>query len=523
MSMSTKHGAADFHWIEGSPIAMASLFGPEHVLRDVNGAFCRLVGEDRAALVGHPLLAVVPSRDDEGASGALLDRVYRTGEAGTLADDPRAQPSTAFWTWWAWAIAAADGAGTAGVMVQVADTTEPRRLREIATQMNQELLLTSVRLHEQMETMQRLRQEDRTKDEFLAMLAHELRNPLNAIGAAAALIEARSEGQAALQKEVAIVMRQVRHTARLVEDLLDVSRITRGKLAVHPEPINLTEILRSAADAVLTQMEPTGRSLSCSMPPDPVWMSGDPARLEQVVGNLLNNAAKYSDPGGNISVTLRRETDWAVIEVADAGAGIAPAMLPRVFDLFSQEERSLDRARGGLGIGLALVKALVELHGGTVEAQSAGPGRGSAFIVRLPVTPAREASPPASDPTPTPTLNILLAEDNADAAAALGDVLEMWGQTVRITHDGAETIEAARQCPPDLVLLDIGLPKMDGYEVARALRSCPETASVFLVALTGYGREDDRRRAQEAGFDRHLVKPVDFVELKAILVAAARR
>jgi CheY-like chemotaxis protein len=401
--------------------------------------------------------------------------------------------------------------------VQVTDMTEDHNFREMAARMNQELMTTSVRLHEQTVAMA---EADRAKDEFLAMLGHELRNPLGAISNAAQLVRMQIAGQDHLEKPVTIIIRQVRHTARLVEDLLDVSRISHGKLSLRKERVALCDILRKSEDVARPLMDLAGCTFSVSTPAQPIWIDGDAARLEQIIGNLLNNAAKYTEPGGTVSVTLRREADHGVITVRDTGVGIAPAALPRIFDLFVQEDRSRNLSRGGLGIGLTLAKSLAEMHGGTVGVESGGLKRGSTFTVRLPVSPERETARRAGDARrkeKTASLQILLVDDNVNAAQTLARILEMWGHTVRMAHDGPSAIDIARQDAPDVVLLDLGLPIMDGYEVARALRAMPGLERVRVLALTGYGADADRSRALEAGFDDYLVKPVDFRELQGTL------
>jgi signal transduction histidine kinase/CheY-like chemotaxis protein len=362
------------------------------------------------------------------------------------------------------------------------------------------------------------------KDEFLAMLAHELRNPLAPILNAMQVIQIRGTDDPALQRAGDVVQRQGRHMARLLDDLLDVSRITHGKIELRKEPVDLAAVVENALQTSRPFIEAGQHEVSICLPPEPLRVEADPTRLEQVITNLLNNAAKYTESGGCIWVTAQREGDDAVVRVRDTGVGISPALLPHVFDLFTQASRPLDRPQGGLGIGLTLVRRLVELHGGSVEADSAGPGRGSEFVVHLPASPearlerpetARRAAPVGERPR-----RVLLVEDNLDAAQTLAELLESWGHEVRVALDGAAALEAARDASPEVVLLDIGLPGMDGYEVARRLREQAGRAGLLLVAVTGYGQAEDRRCAREAGFDQHLTKPVDLAELEQLLAAA---
>ena len=364
----------------------------------------------------------------------------------------------------------------------------------------------------------KLERADRTKDEFLAMLAHELRNPLGAISNVAELIDLRTEDQDTLRKPVEILKRQVRHTTRLVDDLLDVSRITGGKFELRKETMDLVEALRRAAETARPKMDVHRHSFTVDLPTGPVWMDADPVRLVQVVGNLLNNAAKYTDPGGAITLSLSVQGIAAEIHIQDNGNGISPEMLPRIFNLYAQEDRSFTRSSGGLGIGLTLVKTLVEMHGGSVTASSEGPGRGSSFTIRLSVLESAVETPERPvDPLEVRSLKILLVEDNEDAAEIVADILRLFGHQVFVARDGPTAIEIALEVRPGMVLLDIGLPGMDGYEVARALRARADLAQPRLVALTGYGQEEDRLRSRDAGFDHHLVKPLDLTLLRNIL------
>jgi signal transduction histidine kinase/CheY-like chemotaxis protein len=365
---------------------------------------------------------------------------------------------------------------------------------------------------------------DRRKDEFLAMLAHELRNPLAPMLNAVEIMRARPNRSVG-QRVREVMVRQVRHMARLVDDLLDVSRITRGKAELRIEQAVLQTIVERAVETARPLIESREHALSVALPSEPLPLEADPTRLEQVLVNLLNNAAKYTDRGGRIQVEVEREASEAVVRVRDTGIGIAPELLPHVFDLFTQAEQSLDRAHGGLGIGLALVERLVTMHGGRVEAHSDGSGHGSEFIVHLQLleNPPREEFPLEEVTDSGRRLRVLVVEDNVDAAQTLGDLLDLWGHQVQVVYEGHTALEVALQVLPEAVLLDIGLPGMDGYEVARRLREQPSLQHVLLVALTGYGQEADRRRSQEAGFDHHLVKPVDPEEMRLLLAGIWER
>jgi signal transduction histidine kinase/ActR/RegA family two-component response regulator len=366
------------------------------------------------------------------------------------------------------------------------------------------------------------READRQKDEFLAMLSHELRNPLAPIVTALELMKLR--GSDAFANERAIISRNVKHIVRLVDDLLDVARITRGKIELHPELCEVSEVIAAAVEMMSPLLEARAQTLTISAPSRGLPVMADPARLSQAIANLLANANKYTEAGGRIQIVAAVDGSEAVVSVSDSGIGIAPDTLPRVFDLFVQDKRALDRTQGGLGIGLTVVKALVELHGGSVSAQSAGLGRGSEFTLRLPLAPhealasARRAPPssPAVDAGSREPLRVLVVDDNADAANVLQQSLCAFGHDVRVAHDGVSALAAAAGFEPDLVLVDIGLPGMDGYELAGHLRrlASPPTR---MVALTGYGRAEDYRRSREAGFDEHVVKPMDIETLRAVI------
>jgi CheY-like chemotaxis protein len=361
----------------------------------------------------------------------------------------------------------------------------------------------------------------RCRDEFLAMLAHELRNPLAAVRNAVQVLRLAGRFEPPQARSLEVIDRQARHMARMLDDLLDVSRIVHGKIKLRREPVDLAQVLADAVEASRPSLDTCDHRLTRRGPAGPLFVEGDATRLEQVFVNLLNNAARYTPPGGNVGLEVEPAGDRVRVRVCDDGEGIAPDMLGRVFDLFTQADKSLARAKGGLGIGLTLVKRLVELHGGAVAAASDGPGRGSAFTVTLPLRePAR--LPAAAGGNVTGGIRVLLIEDNDDARTMLQELLRLWGYQVESACDGPAGLERAWAWRPDVVLIDIGLPGLDGYEVARALRRSEYGRCPLLVAVTGYSQPSDRRRAFAAGFDAHLVKPVELDQLAAIIERARK-
>jgi PAS domain S-box-containing protein len=375
-----------------------------------------------------------------------------------------------------------------------------------------------------------LREADRRKDEFLAMLAHELRNPLAPIRSALHVMKMSGASGSALERARQITERQVQYMVRLVDDLLDVSRIMRGRIELRREPVDLATVISQAVETAQPMVDAQGQRLVVSTPPEPLRLEADPTRLAQVVANLLNNAAKFSGPGGRIWLTAQREGEEAALRVRDEGAGVRADLLPYIFDLFVQGDRTLERSQGGLGIGLTLVKRLVEMHGGTVVARSEGPGRGSEFIVRLPLlvdggrgTADGEAgSSPSTVRRPPSIRRVLVVDDNQDAAHSVAMLLRLWGHEVRLASAGPQALEMAADYQPEVVVLDIGLPGLNGYEVARRLRQLPASRGALLIAVTGYGQLEDRQRSEGAGFDYHLTKPVDPEALQRLLASPSR-
>jgi len=398
------------------------------------------------------------------------------------------------------------------VFVALASKNEElkKQARELSSR-STELTASNKRLRREIEERQVAERENHAKDEFLAMLGHELRNPLSAISSAAALIGLPGVSVDGVQRAKKIIERQSQHLGRIVDDLLDLSRAMSGKILLDRAPVDLAALVAGT----LETFRATGRSNGYDLAHDLAggWVDGDATRLEQIASNLIDNALKYTPSGGRIEVHTWTEDGEVVLTVRDNGVGIAAELLPHVFDVFVQGSSTLDRSQGGLGIGLSLVRRLAELHGGDIEADSKGPGAGSVFILRLPriepPVPLAAAAPPAADGKPT----VLLIEDNEDGREMMTMMLGCYGYQVRAAEDGLRGLDAVREFRPDLALVDIGLPGIDGYEVARRLRADPDTRHIRLVALTGYGLAEDLARVMAAGFDRHLVKPVGIQQL----------
>ncbi|HEX3993319.1 MAG TPA: response regulator [Acetobacteraceae bacterium] len=370
-----------------------------------------------------------------------------------------------------------------------------------------------------------LKEADRLKDEFLATLAHELRNPLAPLRHGLDILQRNPDVASATQIR-GMMDRQLVHLVRLIDDLLDVSRVSQGKIELRKETIVVSDVVRSALETSRPLIDGSGHTLTVDLPQEPLWLNADLTRLAQVVGNLLNNAAKYTPEGGQIGLTVRVENDCAAISVSDTGVGIPKDLQARVFQLFAQVDQHLDRARGGLGIGLALVKQLVALHGGTVDVESAGIGQGSTFVVRVPLAAGHTAPDKVEEPATvsaqvTP-LRVLVVDDTLEVAQTVGWMLEEMGHDYRLVHDGRKAVDAAKDFLPDAILLDIGLPGMDGYAVCRALRQEERLRSTIVIAQTGWGQDKDKASASEAGFDHHLVKPVAFQDLERLLAAAVK-
>ena len=455
---------------------------------EVNPAFERLTGMTREQAVGHTVRELLPGIEPEW--------LERYGEVA------RTRRPVRFEGW----------AGSLGRYFEVvAFSPEPGQFAALFFDVT-----------ERRAAEQALRDADRRKDEFLALLSHELRNPLAPIVAGLHVLEQADAGAAASRRAQAVIRRQVGHLVRLVDDLLDVTRVTRGKVHLRRTPVDLGAVVAQTAEDNASMFAERGVALEVAPPARALRVDADAARVSQVLGNLLQNAAKFTPRGGRVSISVGEEGGRAVVRVSDTGVGIPGDVLPRLFEPFTQAESSLARTRGGLGLGLALVKGLVELHGGSVRAESDGEGKGARFTVELPLEGVvTAAAAPAQVPC-GPRRRVLVVEDNEDAAETLADVLRLGGHEVEVAHDGAEGLRRAAEWAPEAVLCDIGLPGIDGYEVARRLRAEAAGKRTLLVALTGYALPEDLRRAREAGFDAHLAKPARFEEIEAILTRAER-
>jgi len=471
---------------------------PDGSMVELNPSFCAMLGYSREELLGK-LSLEIGHPDDAETTIAAIDRL-RSGAADRVEYEKRYIRKDGSVLWSHTTLAVVRGpAGEIRSLVATVQDISRRKLME-----------------------ERLLEADRRKDEFLAMLGHELRNPLAPIRNAVHILNEKAGDDPVEQRARVIIERQVAHMTRMIDDLLDVSRISRGKILLRLHRLDLVDLVRVTAEDHRNELESAGLTLELDLPTDPVWVDGDPTRLSQALGNLLHNARKFTDPGGVVTLRATEETSKAAaVVLCDTGIGMEPHMVERLFETFSQADSSLDRSRGGLGLGLALVRGLIEQHGGSVKADSDGPGCGSRFTLRLP----RAAEPgSAAEPEPAPPARrgrrILIVEDHRDAAESLQMLLELSGHEVETAPDGRSGLDAARRFQPDVVLCDVGLPNgMNGYDVARALRAEPALRSCLLVALTGYGQAEDQRLAHEAGFDQHLTKPVDLVVLERVLGA----
>jgi signal transduction histidine kinase/ActR/RegA family two-component response regulator len=395
------------------------------------------------------------------------------------------------------------------------------RQRQLEREMSERMAVAQERLH----LVDQLRQADRRKDEFLATLAHELRNPLAPLSNAIELWGLVKNSPEQLEELREMMQRQLRQMTRLIDDLLDVSRISRGKIALRTEHVDLRILVTTAVDAVKPIIAANNQRLEIALPDEPVFVQADATRVSQVIGNVLHNAAKYTAESGEIWVRMTHESASAWISIRDTGCGIPPDLLASIFEMFQQVDQTLDRAQGGLGIGLTLAKRLVEMHGGSIDAKSDGPGRGSEFVISLPVDSSQEASagapaPIASAPSDLPHRRILVVDDMHESAQTLARMLRAIGQDVATAHDGQAALKYVGESKPEVVFLDIAMPGMNGYEVARRIRALTQIGPPVLIALTGYGQDDDRRRAREAGFDFHLTKPTSIEQLTSLLSRA---
>ena len=406
--------------------------------------------------------------------------------------------------------------GRPGVVCHFYDLSERHRYEALLSEQEQRQLR---------QVATDLSEAGRCKDEFLATLAHELRNPLAPIRIGLQLMKRADDHSATFKQTRNMMERQLNQMVRLVDDLMDVSRISRGRIELRKKRVQLSTVVNNAVESSAPLIEDMGHQLSVALPQQPILVDADPTRLAQVLTNLLNNAAKYSDRGGHIQLNVELQGGEVVVRVKDTGIGIAAEELPRIFEMFVQIDRSLEKSVGGLGIGLTLVKSLVEMHNGTVEAQSDGPGKGSEFIVRLPVVVDASQPQDSGDEAEQPSNSsrrILIVDDNQDAADSLAILLQLSGNDTRTAYDGQQAVDLAGVFRPDVLLLDIGLPKLNGYEVCRRIRRQSWGKNIVLIAVTGWGQNEDRQRSQEAGFDHHMVKPVDPQNLIKMLSATPR-
>jgi PAS domain S-box-containing protein len=479
----------------------------------VNDRYCEIMGHSREELLGMRI-ADLTHPDDRAEDRSRFERLIGGGPKYTVEKRYVRKDGSPVWV----RVAASlirDGSGCPARVAAVTEDITDRKRSEQA-------------LREQAES---LREADRRKEEFLAVLSHELRNPLASIQTSLDLMSQGGLTGAKLERERGVVERQVQQLTRLVDDLLDVSRISRGRLELRKEEVALSAVVTEVVEAVRPLVAERRQELQVTLPEGPILLEADPTRLEQILLNLLTNAVKYTETGGRIALDVGRDRDDVVVQVRDTGIGIAPEMLGRIFDLFVQGENLLDQPRGGMGIGLNLVKNLVEKHGGVISARSEGTGKGSEFIVRLPALPrAQPRAEAPGGPRPTrpdagealPRRRILVVDDNAVAADGLGRLLALvLGQEVRVVYDGPTALDVAGSFRPEVVFLDLGMAVMDGFEVGMRLRERPDGHAMKIVALTGWGQAEDRRRTRDVGFDLHLVKPVNVGVLKALLAGPA--
>jgi len=462
---------------------------------DANPAFRSMLGYTASELRTFTYKDFTPARWRADEDAIVRDRILARGDSGEYEKEYIRRDGSVFpVSLRAWPVVDAGGE-VIGMRAFVRDISDRKRAEEA------------------------LREADRRKDEFIATLSHELRNPLAAICNGLNVLRKAGQQGPSGARPLEMMERQVQHLVRLVDDLLDASRIRHGKIELQKERLDLGVLLNRTVESCKEQIDAAQVPVRLNLPEEPVLIEADPVRLAQIFSNLLNNAVKYTDPGGSIEVAMRSAVDEAVVSVADTGIGIPRDVLPHVFDLFAQVNRAPDRDSGGLGIGLSLVRGLVELHGGAVEAHSEGEGRGSRFVVRLPLSASIEAK---AAPLPTPftkvsARRVLVVDDTPDVADSFALLLELLGAQVKIAYSGAQALKACAEFEPELVFLDLSMPQMDGFETARRLRASPSGRGVSLIALTGWGEERTRQRAREAGFDRHLTKPATLSELQALL------
>ncbi len=481
-----------------APVGYFVVLG-DGTIRKVNIAGARLLGLDRSLLVGTQLGRHIAAKDQD---------LFHHLLAATLAMRQK------------------DAAGESCEVTLRHEGAEPCYVRVTASELSTgntgevTALLAVEDMTASRRAEQAMREESRHKDEFLAALSHELRNPLGPLQNGLYLLEHTPAGSERARHALAVMDRQLAHLTHIVEDLLDVTRIARGKVHLARRPVELGELVRRTLDDHRAAFDVRGIALEARQAAEPCWVDGDPTRLVQVLGNLLGNAEKFTGRGGRVEVALRDEGAWVALAVKDTGVGIEPEVRGRLFEPFSQGPQALDRTGGGLGLGLAMVKGLIEMHGGSVDISSEGKGHGAEFTVRLPLIAAPRVSSPVAAPRRERHHRVLIIEDSEDAATSLKEVLELSGHDVQIALDGPTGLALAHEQRPEVVICDIGLSGIDGYQVARALRMDRAVRGAYLIALTGYARPDDARRAAKAGFDRHLGKPPPIERLEEMLAEA---
>jgi len=465
----------------------------EGIIRTWNSGARRLFGYTDAEVIGRPITVIIPPerRDEETEILARIGRGERVNHFETVRLTKKGRRIDI-------SLSVSPIRDAAGIIVGASkiarDITERKR--------SEEALLEA----------------DRRKDQFIAILAHELRNPLAPLRNGLQVLRFAGSIPSEVHRTCDIMERNLGHMVRLIDDLLDISRISQNKMELRRAPVTLADVVNSAVETARPMIDAVGHELVVALPPEPVMLDADLTRLSEVFGNLLTNSAKYTDPGGCIRLIAERRGDEIIIRVEDNGIGIPPESLPRIFDMFSQVDRSMERSKGGLGIGLALVKGLVGMHGGTVTAASEGPGKGSTFTVTLRVLEAGEGDAKAEPADERPTRRrVLIVDDNRDAANSMGIMLKLRGNEVQTVYDGLAAVEAAEAYRPDVILMDVGMPRLNGYEATRRIRLQPGGASVIIIALTGWGQDGDRAQSKAAGCDGHLVKPVSLNDLERIL------
>ena len=502
---------------EHSPQPMIAVQGVTHAVRFLNPAFSRLVGKDASELVGRPLAVAVPEGESQRFL-SLVDRVYRTGVSEGLVEQEHGRDPEIYWSYEAWAILGADGQ-TAGLMIQVTDVTETAVFRKRAVAMNESLILSAIRQHELTEAEEglnaRLKIAIEHKDHFMAVLSHELRTPLTPVLAAVSLLQRDPRLDDDIQETLDIVRRNVTIEARLIDDLLDMTRIERGQIILDPRPVDLRQVVGGAVEVCRPDLEAGGVALEVDWEDGPNLVDADAVRLQQVFWNLLRNAIKFTPRGGHVRIRGRRQGDLhVVVEVSDDGVGIGPDLLPHLFNAFQQGDADQIRRFGGLGLGLAISKTIVELHGGTVTAQSEGKDEGATFSVRLPILagacpgPSEEEQDSSGGEHPVLPLRILLVEDHDDTGKILRRLLAADGHSVQLAPGVATGLRLAGEGEFDLLICDVSLPDGSGLDLMRTLRQ--QGSTLPGISLSGYGREQDIARSRESGFATHLTKPASY-------------